>query len=258
MNAFLVFDHLKKKHKGIIETKQLKDINWNDVFSSAKHSVFLCGGEMRTSANPDVAMGYYNTLKSNLNSNPSFNISVMCGSWLYAEKPRDEPTGECPAFNATLRLLHELAKENSESNISFYLNQLNVVESTESGYLHNIVIDEGMPTQRAFIEIPHGCPKKGSKKYNSYKWITSNDVSFVNDVVNVRETFRAHWGVKMQPAAGDSVFNEIVNMSIESADFYRVTKNWNYSSYFTFVLCLRRWLKGKIVPPSFPILPVYR
>ena len=258
MNAFLVFDYLKKKHKRIIKTEKLRSIEWTEVFASAKHSVFICGGEMRTLASSKVAKDYYNIFSGKLSSNSEFNISVLCGSWLYAEKQRVEPTGEAPAINATLKKLHELAKEKPESNISFYLNQLNVAESTETGYLHNVIIDEGTSTQRAFIEVPHGCPKKDSDKHDNNIWISSSDEEFVRDIINTRETFRVHWGIKMQPAAGDSVFDEIANMSIESEDFYRVTKNWNYRSYFAFVLCLKRWLSGKIVPPSLPILPAHK
>lgn len=250
MNAFLVYDHIKKRHKNIIESKKLIEINWRDVFMSAEHSVFLCGGEMRTAAKPDIATEYMEVLRGKFDSNPEFKVSVMCGSWIYAES---EPTGNESAFNATLKGLHQLAQEKAEADISFYVNHLNVVESADSGYLHNVVIDEEMPTQQAYLEIPHGCPKEGSERYKFYEWITSNNEAFVWDVINTREKFRTRWGVKAQRAGCDDTYEEVKSITIEDKDFYRVTKKWNFRTYFGYSVCLKRWLSGRIDPPLLPV-----
>jgi len=237
MNAFDVFGYFKNEHKDTAMPITLKDISWVDFFSRAEHSVFLCGGELRTSADKDIADKCVAILKEKFKSNPNFCVSIMGGSWLI--EGGKAPKGDDPIINYTLQGLYSMAKDNPSYNIWFYYNPLNVAEATEVGYLHNVIIDEGEATQVAYIEYPHGCPGK-NKHYENREWLYSQDSEFATDVIRIRDNFCSNLGIQRQSII--DAYQKVKEWTLR--DFYKETKMWRYTKPFGFSLCLRLWLLG--------------
>jgi len=243
MNAFEVFEDIKHRYKETAESTTLKKISWIEFFKHAEKSVFLCGGELRTSAHKKIADKCIEILKNKLETIPEFSVSIMGGSWLIEGK--GAPRGEAHSINYTIKGLYELAQNNPKLNISFYCIPLNVSEATESGYLHNAVIDEGEENQKAYLEYPHGCPLL-IRKYNNREWLKSQDTEFIQAVVNIRESFRVQWN--LQPHYNLRVLETVKMQTLKR--FYLRTLGWNYNGRFGFGLCMKMWLSGLLKQPN--------
>jgi len=243
MNAFDVYRYIEEKHKTVVTTIRMKKLCWSDFIERANYSISLNGGELRTAAKKETADEFIKVLIRKFAENPDFVVSIMCGPWLV--EGEEAQKGEDPAINNTLRELYKLSLENQNYNIYIYCNPLNVLESTEAGYMHSVIIDEGKPTQEAYLEYPHGCPKNPNA-YKRHKWMNSKNVGFINDVIRTRKNFCKQWGIEQQTI--ETAYRQIREWTF--IDFYTSTEGWNYSTRLGFGNRLKKWLNGSIHPPA--------
>jgi len=253
MNSFSLFEYIEQKHADVIgKPIKLEEVSLPELLKNAKKSFFACGGELRSVDDSGIARYFVELASQKHKENNNFKIAIMCGPWIYAGTETSD-SGKC-VLNSTIRELHNIPEDDSDW-IHLYYNYVNVVESIEAGYLHNIIIDEeDNGKSMAYLEYPHGMPMDNIC-YMDRKWICSNDSGFVEDIIRIRNNFCGRIGIA--PQFFRDAYPRIVERTIYKDKFYESTMGWSYSNPDEYEASRKAWRSGTLPQPRPEITPYY-
>lgn len=163
MNAYDYFNYLPEFAAALgvkCQKKNLEDVDYISIFKSAKKSLFICSGEMRSFDK------HASELLEIIDSKPEIKIEAVCGKCIYTGV---SPTQENPSpLNRLVEGLCERAEKGK--NIQIQFNETHITEQVMLGYIHCIVVDG----QTSFVECPHGSPKR-EQAYENRPWYEVQD-----------------------------------------------------------------------------------
>ena len=251
MNTFLTYDYFLQKYPGLVEVP-VSEVDWPALFEYAKKSIFICGGELRKGDDPEEAKKCVEVARQKHVENPDFRVSIMCGQWLYAGTT--PPDNESHVINNIIRGFHALSQDDP-SWIRLYYNYLNVIESTESGYFHSIVVDEDDLERRiAYVERPHGISSEDAI-YAMRKWVYSSESDFVHDIVQIRESFCKRFGIVAQ--SFETAYPKLIERTLSKNDFDRESIGWGFMTHEQFDECRKKWSSGTLPCSRLTVEPYY-